>query len=377
LGVKSQKIKLEEKMRLEKILLGVTFASMVVLAACGGATPAAPAAGGEAQTVGLHGSPDEEYYQVQFVSGVEYWFPVYEGFKQAGNLLGVKTFYVGTTEYDANKEVEVFEQTLAKNPKGIYLSPITAEAFKEPIDRAVAQGVAIVTMASDSPESNRHGYVTSDNVNEGRHAARSIAQALGGSGKVMTLRNPGQTNHDIRIDTFIATMKAEFPGIQVVADSPTNQDPDKAYSAVMTVAQMHPDLGAVFMPEASSAMGASRAAVELGGGSAKIKVMCCDVNEQILDMLQTGDMFGAINPDQGMQGWFGMLVLFTAAHPELINPMNGKKEAGLNPTYIPYLDNGLTLVTAENAQYFYVDKYATARGYSSIQDMLSPGVPGK
>jgi ribose transport system substrate-binding protein len=362
----------------EKILAGIALAAMVALTACGGnsggATSAAPAAG-EVRTVGLHGSPDEEYYQVQFVSGVEYWFPVYEGFKQAGNLLGVKTFYVGTTEYDANKEVEVFEQTLAKNPKGIYLSPITAEAFKEPVDRAVAQGVAIVTMASDSPESNRHGYVTSDNVNEGRHAARSIAQAMGGSGKVMTLRNPGQTNHDIRIDTFIATMKAEFPGIQVVADSPTNQDPDKAYSAVMTVAQMHPDLGAVFMPEASSAMGASRAAVELGGGKANIKVMCCDVNEQILDMLQTGDMFGAINPDQGMQGWFGMLVLFTAAHPELLNPMNGKKEMGLNPTYIPYLDNGLTLVTAENAKYFYVDEYAKSLGYSSVQDMLSPGVP--
>jgi ribose transport system substrate-binding protein len=362
-------------MRLEKVLLTVTFAAMVALAACGGAAPSAPAAGGEVRTIGLYGSPDEEYYQVQFVSGVEYWFPVYEGFKQAGNLLGVKTFYVGCTEYDANKEVEVFEQTLAKNPKGIYLSPITAEAFKEPVDRAVAQGVAVVTMASESPDSARHGYVTSNNVNEGQHAARAIAQTLGGRGKVMTLRNPGQTNHDIRIDTFIATINAEFPGIQVVADSPTNQDPDKAYSAVMTVAQMHPDLGAVFMPEASSAMGASRAAVELGGGKANIKVMCCDVNEQILDMLQSGDMFGAINPDQGMQGWFGMLVLFTAAHPELINPMNGKKAMGLNPTYIPYLDNGLNLVTAENAKYFYVDEYAKSVGYSSVQDMLGPGVP--
>ncbi|MDR1929733.1 MAG: substrate-binding domain-containing protein [Treponema sp.] len=357
-----------------KILAVFTVIALAALMSCGGG--AAPSGGGgEVQAVGLHGSPDEEYYQLQFVSGVEYWFPVYEGFKQAGNLLGVKTFYVGCTEYDANKEVEVFEQTLAKNPKGIYLSPITAEAFKEPVDRAIAQGVAVVTMASDSPDSKRHGYITSDNVNEGQHAARAIAQALGGQGKVMTLRNPGQTNHDIRIDTFIATMRAEFPNIQVVADSPTNQDPDKAYSAVMTVAQMHPDLGAVFMPEASSAMGASRAAVELGGGKANIKVMCCDVNEQILDMLQTGDMFGAINPDQGMQGWFGMLVLFTAAHPELINPMNGKKAMGLNPTYIPYLDNGLNLVTAENAQYFYVDKYAESLGYKNIQDMLGPGGP--
>lgn len=331
--------------------------------------------GGEVQAVGLHGSADEEYYQIQMVSGVEYWFPVYEGFKQAGNLLGVKTFYVGTTEYDASKEVEVFEQTLAKNPKGIMVHPITAEAFKEPIDRAIAQGVAVVTFAADSPDSKRMGYITSDNVKEGQHAARALGQALGGQGKVMVARNPGQTNHDIRVDTFIATIKSEFPGIQVVGDTPTNQDPNKAYTAVMTVAQMHPDLGGFFSPEASSAQGAAQAAVELGGGKAKIKVMCADVDQKILDMLQTGDVYGAINPDQGMQGWFGMLMLFTAAHPELINPMNGKKAQGLNPTYIPLIDNGLNLVTAENAQYFYVDKYAESLGYSSIQDMLGPGGP--
>ena len=348
----------------------IAIALVFVLLGCGGTSGGG---GGEVQVVGLHGDPSEEYYQLNFVTGVEYWFPVYEGFKQAGNLLGVKTFYTGCTEYDANAEVAVFEQTLAKNPKGIFLSPITAEAFKEPVDRAVAQGVAIITMASDSPESNRHGYITSNNVNEGQHAARSIGRALGGRGKVMTLRNPGQTNHDIRIDTFIATIRDEFPGIQVVADEPSNQDVDRAYNAVMTVAQRHPDLGAVWMPEANSASGASRAAVELGGGKAKILIICADVNEQILDMLQTGDMFGAINPDQGLQGFFGMLMLFMAAHPELIDPMNGKKAMGLNPIYIPYVDNGLNLVTADNAQYFYVDKYAESLGYSSIQDMLGPG----
>ena len=289
--------------------------------------------------------------------------------------MGVKTFYMGVPEYDAARQVDVFEQVLARNPKGIFLSPITAEAFLEPINRAVAQGVAIITFASDSPESNRHGHITSNNVNEGQHAARAIGNALGGRGKVMTLRNPGQTNHDIRIDTFIATIRSEFPNIEVVADMPTNQDPDRAYTAVMTVAQMHPDLGGIFMPEASSAMGASRAAVELGGGRANILVICADVNEQILDMLQTGDMYGAINPDQGLQGFLGMLMLFMAANPEIIDPMNGKKAMGLNPVYIPYVDNGLNLVTAENAEHFYVDVYARSLGYSNIAAMLGPGGP--
>ena len=78
------------------------------------------------------GDPDETYYMVVFVSGVEYWFPVYEMFKQAGQQLGVKTVYIGTPEYDVNKHVAVYEQVLAKNPAGIFIAPINPDPFINP-----------------------------------------------------------------------------------------------------------------------------------------------------------------------------------------------------------------------------------------------------
>lgn len=43
------------------------------------------------------------------------------------------------------------------------------------------------------------------------------------------------------------------------------QDPTKAYNALLTLAQANPELGAVFIPEANSALGAAQAAKELGG----------------------------------------------------------------------------------------------------------------
>ena len=335
------------------------------------ASSAAPAA---AAAAGFKGSPDEAYYMIVFVSGVEYWFPVYAGFKQAAKELGVQCYYTGCPEYEASKEVDVFNQVLAKNPKGIYLSPITAEAFKEPIDRAIDQGIVVATFASDSPDSKRPIYITSNNVNEGQYAARQMAKDMGGKGKVMTLRNPGQTNHDIRVDTFRTTIKNEFPDIQLLDDVPTNQDPDKAYTAVMTVAQKNPDLGGVFMPEANSGMGAARAAKELGSG---IRVLCCDVNKTILDMIKAGEIWGAIDPNQGCQGYMGMITLFIAAHPELTDFMAEHKDKGQVALTIPYLDNSLTIVNKDNADYYYTDKYATRVGYKSVEDMLSPYVPGK
>ena len=379
---------------LTKLLLLVLVAAMLTFAFAACSTPAAgdtaagdtaagdTAAGDTAadnasgtvaaEAKGLYGSADESYYMCVFVSGVEYWFPVYAGFKECGKTLGVQTYYEGTTEYEAQAQLEVFDNILAKNPTGIYLSPINAEPFVEPINRAMEQGVVVATFASDSPDSNRPIYITSDNVNEGTFAARQMAADMGGSGKVMTLTNPGQTNHDIRTDTFVAVIQAEFPDIEVVAQEVSKQDPDASYQAVMTVAQMHPDLGGVFMPEANSGMGAARAAVELGTG---LRVLCCDVNETILDMIKTGEIWGAINPNQSEQGYLGMLTLFLAAHPEYTTFMSPDEDMGLSAIQIPFLDNSLNIVQADTADYFYVDKYAESLGYADIEDMLSPYIP--
>lgn len=311
------------------------------------------------------GSEEETYYMIVMVSGVEYWAPVYETFKQAGNLLGVNTVFTGTPEYDVNKELAVFEQVLAKKPAGIFVHPMNADAFVEPINRAIEMGIPVVTFAADSPNSKRVAYITSDNSKEGSIAADAIAKDMGYKGEVGILENPGQDNHDRRVKAFIDRIESEYPDMEVVARAATNQDPNKAYQALLTMAQAHPDLQAVFMPEASSGMGAAQAAVELGTG---IRVMCVDVNASVLDMIKSGDIWGAICPDQGMQGYFGMLSVFSAAHADRIDPMSDYLATGENPVQIPFIDNGLTVVTKDNADYFYLDKYLERTGSKGVEE---------
>ena len=176
---------------------------------------------------------------------------------------------------------------------------------------------------------------------------------------------PGQDNHDKRVKAFIERIENNYPNMKVVARAASNQDPNKAYQALMTMAQAHPDLGGIFMPEASSGMGAAQAAKELGTG---IRVMCVDVNAKVLDMIKAGDIFAALNPNQGVQGYMGMLMLYMAKHSDMIEPMNDYKEAGYNPMGIPFVDNGLAVVTKDNADYFYWDKYLEKRGTKGINE---------
>ncbi|MGO2169625.1 substrate-binding domain-containing protein, partial [Pseudoalteromonas sp.] len=229
--------------------------------------------------------PGETYYMNVMVSGVEYWFPVYEMMKQAAQSMGCKTVYTGTPEYDVNKQLASFEQILAKKPAGILLHPMNPDPFIEPINRAAEMGIPVVTFAADSPNSKRVSFITSDNYQEGKFAADAVAEDMGGKGEYAVLENPGQDNHDRRVSAFIARMEEEWPDMKLVSRAASNTDAVKAYNAVMTIAQAHPNLGAVFMPEATSAMGAAQAGKELGG---KIRIFNADVNAKILDMIKQG-----------------------------------------------------------------------------------------
>ncbi len=309
--------------------------------------------------------PGETFYMNVMVSGVEYWFPVYEMFKQAAQQMGCKTVYTGTPEYDVNKQLATFEQILAKKPAGILLHPMNPDPFIEPINRAAKMGIPVVTFAADSPNSDRVSFITSDNGREGAYAADTIAKDMGGKGDYAVLENPGQDNHDRRVKAFVKRMEDKWPDMKLVARAASNTDAIKAYNSVMSMAQANPNLGAVFMPEATSALGAAQASKELGG---KIRVFNADVNAKILDMIKEGEVFGSVNPNQGMQGYMGFMLLYMASRRDLIDPMNDYARSGFNPMSVPFVDNGFSIVSQLNADDFYWDKYLQRRGTKGIDE---------
>lgn len=300
------------------------------------------------------GSEDEVYYMVTFVSGVSYWSTVWAGFKQAAADLGVSVQYTGTSEFSASKQRTVFNQVLSKNPAGIAVSPASPDPFEGPINNAIDKGIPVMTFATDVPRSDRIALVTSDNVREGETAADFLAEAIGGEGQVAVMENPGQLNHEIRVNSFKERIDEEWPNVEVAAEYASNHDTTRAYTGLKQIVQSNPGLDAVFSPEASSAMGAARAAKEL---DQDIKIMNVDLNNSILDMIKNGDILAAIQPNTVQQGYLSLLTLFLAKH-ELIDPMNDwKNNPDKGPVEIPFVDNGLDIVTQDNVEHFYSGKY--------------------
>ena len=295
------------------------------------------------------GSMDQAYFMCVFVQGAAYWKGVYQGFKAAGDQLGVRTVFTGCDEYDPNAQLRVFEQIVAKKPKGIALSPINPDIFNEAIDKATAAGIMVTTFASDSPDSKRLTLVTSDNVTEGRYAADYIAEKLGGNGEVGIIERPNQTNHAKRVKAFMDRLEEKYPGMKVVARDTADGDETKAARIAKSMTKEFPGLDLIFCVAGIEGMGAATGVKESG---MPVKVFCYDADPKVIDMIKDGTIYAAIQPNVVNQGYWSMMLLYVAGN-NLIDPVSDWKQAGRSP--LPsIIDNGLDVVTKDNCDSFYV-----------------------
>lgn len=327
--------------------------------ACASLTLAAVA--GTAQADTLKCAPGETYIMNVMVSGHPYWIPVYQGFKQAAEAFGCETVFSGTPDYDITKQIASFEQDLVKSPAGVLLHPMQADPFIEPINRAIDNGTQVATFAADSPNSKRTGYVTSDNLAEAKFAAEEFVAALGEEFEFAVLENPGQSNHDLRVTAFLDYMAAHYPKAKLVGRQATNQDSNAAYRATASIVQANPELDAMWIPEAGSAEGAVAAVLE---AKAKVMIMHADITPTTLEHIKAGNIHAALNPNQGMQGFMGFMATFLAAHSDMFDPFNDYKVSGYNPMQIPFVDNGFSVITKENADSFDLNVYMAGRNPS-------------
>ncbi|WP_343501733.1 substrate-binding domain-containing protein [Alloyangia pacifica] len=87
-----------------------------------------------------------------------------------------------TPDYDTTKQIASFEHDMVKQPAGLLLHPMQPDPFIAPINRAISDGTQVVTLAADSPKSDRSAYITSDNLADTKFAAEEIVKQIGETG---------------------------------------------------------------------------------------------------------------------------------------------------------------------------------------------------
>ncbi|WP_373231009.1 substrate-binding domain-containing protein [Cohnella sp.] len=299
--------------------------------------------------IGLVGDIEERYVMVTFQSGLDYWKSIMKGFEDAAQLLNVSVEFRGAIQYDANEEITVLEQVIAKKPAGIAVTAINPDALVGTIDKAIKAGIPIVLFDSDSPESKAYSFLGTDNYNAGVIAAREFGRLLSGLGEAAVITQPNQLNHEERTNGFVETLNKEFPDIEIVSIADGEGNIQQSENRVMTLLQQYPGIDGFFATQANGGVGVGQALMKQGLAGKKV-IVGFDTDKGTLDMVKDGTINATLAQGTWNMGYWSLLELFHHKH-DLVQP-DSEGMHGAHPLP-PYIDTGVTIVTQANVDNYY------------------------
>ena len=121
---------------------------------------------------------------------------------------------IGPVNYDPASEAGMFQDVIEKQPAGICLSAARPEMFKTRIDKAISEGIPVICVDADVPDSRRVLYIGTDNLKAGRESLKRMAALVPGKGNIVVITIPGQRNIDDRLAGVVDALK-NFPALKV------------------------------------------------------------------------------------------------------------------------------------------------------------------
>lgn len=278
------------------ILLGLVLMAALLIG-CSSATtdtaePAAPAGDTAASAETPYIAVISKGFQHQF------WQAVKAGAEKAAADYNVTITFEGPeTEAMVDKQVEMVQAALDKNPAALCLAALDTQALTPLLERAQSEGIPVVGfdsgVASDIPVST----AATDNIAAAAMAADKMAELIGGSGQVAVIVHDqtSQTGIDRR-DGFVNQMAAKYPDIEIVDIQYGGGDQLKSTDLAKAIIQAHPDLKGFFGANEGSIIGVLNAVSEMGK-EGQIVVIGYDSGKQQMDAIRAGTEAGAITQD--------------------------------------------------------------------------------
>jgi len=238
-------------------------------------------------------------------------------------------------EDDREQQIQVVENFIGRKVSAIVLAPLDTRALRAPVEEAVRAGIPVVIVDSPLLSSAPASTISTDNFKGGQLGGRRLGTLLGGKGRVVMLRcQAGSASSDAREAGFLAVMKAEFPGIDLIStDQYGGVTTETAFSAAQNlVNRFGADMDGIFTPNESTANGTLLALRE-AGLAGKVRFVAFDVNDHLVEALRRGDVQGLVAQDPVKMGYLGVLTAVAVLRHE--------KFAAL-------IDTGVSMVTREN-----------------------------
>jgi len=287
---------------------------------------------------------EERYIFVAFNTSLPYWQEAEAGLNDAAKQMGVKAELTGPAAFSVDEELKAFQQAVAQKPSGIMLSASNPETFKDAINAAVGQGIPVICVDADSPDSKRVLFVGTDNFRAGQESGKRMAEVLGGKGNIVVISVPTQFNILERMRGVTEALK-KYPAIKIAKTIDDKGDLRVADDAIAALVHGKDKPDGILSLEASGGAGAADALhiVNLEG---KIPIVTFDKDTETLDWIQRGAITATVVQKPYVMSFYGLKFLDDLHH----NAVHEFKDWRTAPTApLPsFVDTGTAVVDKNN-----------------------------
>ncbi len=265
-----------------------------------------------------------------------FWRSVEAGAVQAAQDLDVNLIWRGPLrEDDRAQQIELVEQFVNERVDGIALAPLDHEALRRPVLDARSRDIPVLIF--DSPLEGEVGrdflsLVATDNRAAGYAGGQTLAEKLGGQGKVVLLRYQEGSASTMQREAGFLDAIAEYPDIEVIVDNRYGgATAGEAQQEAERMLDRLREADGIFTVNESSTMGML---VALRGNRIEGKVFVgFDSSTELLRGLRQGELQALISQNPQRMGYQALETMVAALRGESVEPL---------------IDTGYVVVTPEN-----------------------------
>ncbi|HZA79967.1 MAG TPA: sugar ABC transporter substrate-binding protein [Actinomycetes bacterium] len=296
-------------------LTSASLAASALLAACtnnddqSGDSASATAAGDFPST------PKWKFVFVNHVTTNPFFTPTQYGAQDACALLNCEFQWTGSKDSIVAEMVNATKTAISAKADGIALAVVDKDAFKAPVDEALAAGIPVVSYnadgSKDDPGTNRLSYIGQGLYDSGfQLGQRAIASGLASGDVVGFIATPGALNIQPRIDGASDAIKQSGKPIKFTAVG-TNADVTKGLSIIDAYAQGHPNLTGMLAVDAGSTQAVGQVVQKYKLRDKGLKVAGgFDLVPETLQAIKGGSLDYTIDQQPYLQGFLPVLYLY-------------------------------------------------------------------
>lgn len=219
-----------------------------------------------------------------------FWISAHYGVTSAAEGKGVEVVVVDAGG-DGNtvQQIAQIQDLIQRGVDAIVIGATNGQAIAPVVGQAIAMGIPVVGLSSPPANDDIAAIVSADHYDMGKLQAQCLGKAIGGKGEVAMMAGPtGQQWSDRRADGFRETLAADYPDVEIVAESRLADNRNAALGVAEDWTQRFPEIDGVY--SATDDMAAGVISAFDAAGLADVAFSASNLSPTAQELIKSGKL---------------------------------------------------------------------------------------